>query len=251
MIVVCYHNGALGHCLSALFDCCTQEGGAVKFPSFSKGEHLHNHTQKSFFYKISHPTVDIEKEINNVIVSSSSNTEFGRLLALYMGIAKWSKQLPDFNVPTTFNQGTGSFGNQIEILSTTLSNKLDAPIGWFLNADYVFDILWYWEDPGKIVDFLKLIGLSPIENRVIEFTKLVTDSNQMYFDLIKNYYDTVEDICNQKDKKIDLTFFDTAIVHMLYLKRKQLHINDVDLLVQQPKSTLEFRNIIKENYHGN
>ena len=47
ILVLCYHNGALGHTVSALIDCCTKEG-----PSFVPGENLHHYNTKSLLYQI-------------------------------------------------------------------------------------------------------------------------------------------------------------------------------------------------------
>jgi hypothetical protein len=249
MLVLCYPNGALGHCFSALLDYCTVEGGAENYPIFINGKNLHQHKQKSHFYKISHPTVICNND--DTLISSTSNSDFGKLLILLMSLAKHSKKIPDFNNPLMLKQGSGSFGKQVEILSLTIRDKLEKRNDWFLNSDNIFDILWYWENVEDIVIFLKKLNLTPIENKVIEFANMVATSNQMYYNNIKHCFELVDDIVSSRDINLDLSFFDTTLVHMLLLKHiKAFDYRQIKLLVHSPKSTQDFINIIKEKHYG-
>ena len=154
MLVLCYHNGALGHTVTALMDCCTEEGN-VEFPSFVKGKNLHHHKPRSTFYKVRHPAIDINKEKaeGNTVISSSSFSTFGRLLIILMGLKKWTNAVPEFNSPVLFRQDGDSIQEQLEVLSNTLLDKVISDNGWFTDVDYVLILLTSSSNPVKYQNF--------------------------------------------------------------------------------------------------
>jgi hypothetical protein len=246
MLVVCYHNGALGHTLTALLDCCTEEGN-LGFPSFVKGKHLHNHKPQSTFYCVRHPMVDMdhERKIGNTIISSTSMTTHGRLLILLMGMIKNYKCCPEFNSPVFYNQGNGTFGEQIEVLSYTLQTKVNHG-QWFHDTDVVLDILNFWIDPDAVIKFIHDCGLTPNNLKVLEFCKLVTETNQEYFDTMQKCIKITNDVVDQQSYDINLNFFETAMCHSMLLEKTSKHYQDLLLLKSAPQSTDNFIEIFKD-----
>lgn len=247
MLALCYHNGALGHTVSALLDCCTKEGNK-NFPSFDKGKHLHHHKPRSNFYYIKHPIINItrERKLGNKIISSSSFSTAGRMLILLMGMIKTEGRCPEFNSPLFYNQGVGSFGEQIEVLSYTLLNKVCDDASWNLEVDYVLDILNFWYDPESVIKFLQDCDLTPDNSKVFEFCKLVSENNQEYFDTIQKCLKIRDDVINNYVCDIKLNFFETAMCHMLLLEQTSKDYRNILLLKSSPTSTANFIEIFKD-----
>lgn len=246
MLVLCYHNGALGHTVSALFDSCTKEG-RQDFPSFVPGKNLHHYKTKSTLYQVKHPDINVKQEqLSNVVVSSTSQSIPGRLLILLMGLEKHNNSRPEFNNPIVYKQTGKTFGEQLEILSLTLKDKVTNNSEWLMDTDYQLDIMDFWHNPSKIEIFLGKCGFTPMFNRVYEFCKLVADTNSKYFDNIQKCVTLVQDVINNKHYNIDLTFYQTAMCHMLLLQQTEKSHIDIKLLTQQPTSTADFIEIFKD-----
>jgi hypothetical protein len=184
MLVIHYHNGALGNTIGAMLSCCTEEGSS-SFPLFIVGKNLHHFAHNEKFYYIKHPNIDIEYErsIGNKLIYSTSESIFGKLLILMMGLYKFNNQLPEFNKPFLYKQGTGNYGEQIEILSLTLMDKID-----LMNqeSDIIFDIMWFWEDLNKIEKFLIDCGLTPDKLKIQRFVKQVKKQTKNILIGLKN-----------------------------------------------------------------
>jgi hypothetical protein len=220
MLAFCYHNGALGHTVTALMDCCTKEGNA-EFPSFVKGNNLHHHYPLSRFYQVKHPDIDMVKEraAGNTIISSSSFSTFGRLLIILMGLKKWKKAIPEFNKPVILRQDGVTIQEQIEVLSNTLLDKVHQSEGWFADADHVLDITSFWNSPAAVSLFLKECGLHPVDEKVEDFCHIVAESNQEYFNTIEKCVKISTDVTDGKEYAVDLDFFETAMCHMLVMQK--------------------------------
>jgi hypothetical protein len=246
MLILCYHNGALGHTVSALFDCCTKEGGQ-NFPSFVPDKNLHHYKTKSKLYQVKHPDINVKQEqLSNVVVSSTSHSISGRLLILLMGLEKHNNAHPEFNNPIVYKQTGKTFGEQLEILSLTLKDKVTKDSEWLVDTDYQLDIMDFWHNPSEIETCLVKCGFTPVFNRVDEFCKMVANTNSKYFGVIQKCLTIVQDVINNKHYNIDLTFYETAMCHMLLLQQTGKSHIDIKLLNQQPTSTADFIEIFKD-----
>lgn len=246
MVVLCYHNGALGHTVGALLDCCTKEG-TKDFPSFVANQNLHHYQLDSELYKVIHPVCNIQQERSNgnLVVSSSSKTQFGKLLILLMGLKKWVKNIPDLDNPVTYKQYGNDYGDQLEILSLDIQGKVNSDIDWFLDADNVLDITDFWNNPANIANFISDCQLTPDVDRVVKFCRLVAATNQLYYDSIKHCATVVADVIEQKIQKINLSFYEVAMCHSLLLTHYGQSHMDVKLLKTHPTST---KNLIELFY---
>ncbi len=248
MLVLCYHNGALGHTVTALMDCCTKEGN-VEFPSFVKGKNLHHHRPRSTFYKVRHPAIDINKEKaeGNTVISSSSFSTFGRLLIILMGLKKWTDAVPEFNSPVLLRQDGDSKQEQLEVLSNTLLDKVISDNGWFTDVDHVLDIVDFFKRPSQVSEFLARCGLHPIENRVENFCQLVAESNQEYVDTVENCAKITTDILDGKEYSVDLSFFEAAMCHMMLMQRTGKRFYEQPRRLQHfPVSTVDYIKLFKD-----
>jgi len=248
MLVLCYHNGALGHTVTALMDCCTEEGSS-EFPSFVKGKHLHHYLPQSKFYKVSHPIIDIAKEkaAGNTIISSSSFSTFGRLLIILMGLNKWSKAVPEFNAPVVFRQDGTTIQEQLEVLSNTLLDKISTDQWWFTDVDHVLDITNFFGEPNKVSTFLSNCGLHPIDEKVKSFCYAVAVSNQEYVDTIEKCVKISTDILDGKEYNVDLSFYETAMCHMLLMKHTGKRFYEQPHRLQYfPTSTVDYIKLFKD-----
>jgi len=252
MITLWYRTGGLGHAVSTIFDYGTVEGMGEGYPTFHTGQHLHHQVPHQKFYKICHPYIDIESEnkLGNIIVSSTSESDFGKLLIILMGLQKWTNKIPDASVPVNFNQilqgSENTFGDQIEILSQTIRDDITTQANWLTTGAKVFDVMWIWEDSGCIVEFLKSLNLTTIDDKVNKMCNDIRDTNQQYFNEIKKCFDICDNICNNISQDIELNFFSTAVVHMLLLKKLKIHdYTEVKLLQKQPRVTRDFKKLIQ------
>jgi len=248
MLVLCYHNGALGHTVGALMDCCTEEG-TQDFPSFVSGMHLHHHKSDSNFYKVCHPWIDIpkEKQHNNTVISASSYSTFGRLLIVLMGLKKWHKSVPNENSPLLYRQDGDVVQEQIEVLSNTLFDKVSTDTEWYLDVDHVLDITNFWNDPDHVSTFLTRCGLHPVDYKVQRFCQLVANNNQKYFDIIENCVKISNDILEGKVYDTGLDFFESAMCHMLLMKNLgRRFYEQPQRLKCFPASTLDYIKIFKD-----
>lgn len=238
MLVLCYHNGALGHSVGALLDCCSKEG-MKDFPSFTTNHNLHHYQLNSLLYQVSHPECNVNEERNrkNLVASSSSRTPFGKLLILLMGLKKWTKDVPEFNNPVTYKQQGNTYGEQLEILSLDLQGKVNSTDDWFLDADIVLDIVDFWHNPLNVADFISKCNLTPDLDRVDNFCQLVASSNQEYFNSIKQCIDIVDAVIQQNNQTIDLSFYEVAICHSLLLTHYGCSHIDTKILKEHPTNT--------------
>jgi len=247
MLVLCYHNGALGHTVGALIDCCTKEG-RQEFPSFVPGRNLHQHRSRTGLYRIQHPDIDIaqEQRNGNTVISSTSFSKNGRLLIMLMGLLKYSGSEPKFNNPVLYNQHGLLFGEQLEILSVTLKDKILSDHDWYVNTDYQLDITHFWDNTEAVEQFLINCKLTPVHDRVISFCSKVAETNSKYVDTIEKCVTLVQAVINNTQYKVDLTFYETAMCHMLLLcQTGKLH-TDIKLMQQLPTSSNDFIEIFKD-----
>lgn len=248
MLVLCYHNGALGHTVSALIDSCTKEGGQ-DFPSFVINKNLHNYTPRSGLYQVKHPYIDIEKERNrnNIVISSTSTSVSGRLLILLMGLLKSNAQTaPVFNEPVVYKQDGTLFGEQLEILSLTLKDKISQETDWYTDADFQLDIIDFWTNCQGIEKFLLDCGLTPMPVRILEFCQKVMETNAEYFDTIQKCVTIAHDVIHNQEYDIELTFYEAAMCHMLLLQHSNKTHQEIKLLQSMPNNTASFIKIFKE-----
>ena len=241
MIVLCYHNGALGNTTRALFECCTKEGNS-ELPSFLTGQNLHHFKPKDDIIHVKHPVCDVtsERKNNNIVVSSTSSSLYGRYMILLMGLKKWNSKVPAFNDPSTYKQDGNGFGEQLEILSLTLIKKTNQKNDWFENACYKIDILDYWNNVDNLCDTIKSCGLTPHYNKVKHFSGLVCKTNDIYFNKIKECYKVIDFVLEKRKRKIDLNFFQSAVCHGLLLHITKANHTEVKLIDQMPINTEDF-----------
>ena len=248
MLVLCYHNGALGHTVSALIDSCTKEGSG-NFPSFVTNKNLHHYMPQSKGYQIKHPYINIEQERNhnNTVISSTSSSVFGRLLILLMGLLKSNAQTtPVFNAPVQYKQDGTLFGEQLETLSLTLKDKISKEDDWYTDVDYQLDVVYFWTNPQGIEKFLLDCNLTPIPVRVLEFCQKVRETNAVYFDTVKKCVTIAHDVINNQEYDIDLTFYEAAMCHMLLLKHFDRPHQEIKLMQCMPTNTASFIQIFKD-----
>lgn len=247
MFVLCYHNGALGHTVSALIECCTKEGGR-EMPSFVKNKNLHHFVSQHKLHIVDHPQCNMQtrRDESYTVIASSSHSLQGRLLILLMGLSKWSKTIPDYNKPFMYNQGSGSYGEQLEILGLTLKDKIISEQCWFLDADIVLDIMSFWTNTKDVVYFLLQMGLTPDEQKVEAFCAEVRSTNQDYFDTVEKTCKVAEQVINNESVKIELSFFQEAMTYALLMNKYNIPLKQTKILMDKPTSTEHFRYIFKD-----
>lgn len=262
--IFCYTAGALGASVSGLIQYCTVEGTPGKKWNFKKNSHQENFSntrilkQIGIHHVIPHDMIDIEKEkqAGNIIITPSSRSVKGKLLILtmrYSKIANLQLGLSDFgltNLPTenncsSFHHYTAeSFGEKIEIHSDIVCNWITDELMWFLNADHVLDILDFWENPDNVVKWIRSIGLTPLPDLIFDFCFDLTLANNDYYRLITKVDTIFDDVINCIDKKIDLSFYETALIHAML--RNHYNVDDfknLKLLTNRPTSTMNFIDI--------
>lgn len=249
MIVLCYHNGALGRTVAALIECCTKEGSR-EFPSFVTGKNLHHYKPEEKLFQIKHPFCEVkkEKEFSNTVISSTSNSHIGRFLILLMGLKKWSKNEPKLNQQFLYNQTSSTYGEQLEVLSITLRDKVKSANDWYLDADCVLDILDFWDNHNAIIKWLTDCGFTPVSSKVHDFCQLVAESNRGYYDSILKCTQIVQDTIQHINYNIDLTFYETAMCHAMLSEYYNISHTDILLLKEHPKMLHDLANIfIRQN----
>jgi hypothetical protein len=244
MVVFCYHNGALGHVTSALIECCTQEGKR-DFPFFYQAESLHYYIAEQKLFCIKHPKCDIaqEKKLGNSVISASSFSDFGRYLILLMGLKKWNNKQPEYNHQVTYKQQGDTYGEQLEILSLTLQDKVKLDTDWFVNADYVLDITEYWHNPHGVAEWLTSCGFTPNLDQVKYFCQQVVKTNQVYYNTISKCVEIVDAVTANINQVVDLSFYEIAMCHSMLLSRYKKSHTKIQLLKTPPSSTRDLANI--------
>ena len=101
----------------------------------------------------------------------------------------------------------------------------------------------FWNNPNEIVKWLTQCGFTPVIELVYKFCKLVSRSNQQYYDDIVKCVKVVDDVINNRISAVDLTFYETAMCHALLLTNfKRSHV-DIKLFQEHPTNTQHFINI--------
>jgi len=250
MLILCYHSGALGHTVSALLDSCTIEKG--EFPLFIKDKNLHHYKSKKV--TLSHPIIDIakENELGNTVVSSTSHSNFGKILILHMGIYKISS-IEEVSEITEKNYSffgknilsTHSYGEKLEILSKTIRDKLTNNGDWFTDVTPNLDILSFWNNTSAVVRFIEECGLAPDYTKVTKFCNLVVETNKKYYNDVMRWDAIVNLIIANNRQPLNLSFHDTVMIHSMLLTKMNLCHRDVKLLHILPTSTDDFINIVR------
>ena len=238
MLIFCYHNGALGHATMALIETCTKEGNSL-FPSFVDQQNLHHYIPQCILYQSKHPECNVfaEQALGNKVACSTSTTYFGRYLILLMGLKKWVGSVPDHNDPVTYKQIGQTYGEQLEILSVTLKDKIISDSDWYVDCDYKLDIVDYWQRPEHVSAWLTNLGFDPVHKRVEEFCKLVSAANQLYYNTVVKCHQIVDNIILKKIHEINLSFYETAMCHSLLLRHYNVSHIDLKSLQTRPTST--------------
>ena len=244
MLMLCWHNGAMGHVTMALLECCTNEGNR-EFPSFVPGQNLHHFRSSCGWYRTRHPNCDIpaERKLGNRTLACTSRSDFGRFLILLMGLEKSIGSTPKFNSPITYKQEGQTYGDQLESLSLTLRDKVYSERDWLMDADMCLDVLDYWQSPASICQLLSDCGLTPVINRVHEYCHLVSASNQRFFDKIATCRNVVDHVFNKADLQIELDFWQVAVCHAMLLHRSRMSHEDVLIFDRHPMHTRNFMEI--------
>ena len=244
MISLCYHNGALGHCAMALLECCTVEGNGT-MPEFHRGKNLHHYKFDEAIVKHCHPDCDVNNEQNNgnLVLSSTSNTAFGRYLIILMGLYKWNNCIPNYNQDVVYDQSGENFGEELETLSLTLKDKIKNN-DWYADSDVCLEILDYWKNTKNIIQVIKQCNLTPIVSQVEMLCDSVVKSNSEYLSKIENCYTIANDVLENKIYTIDVDFLETAIVHGILLDSTGVSHTELKLLTQLPTSTEDFIRIL-------
>jgi hypothetical protein len=246
MLSFCYHNGALGYATMALIETCTKEGNS-EFPSFVSQQNLHHYVPRCVLFRVKHPYCDVfaEQALGHKVACSTSTTYFGRYLILLMGLKKWIGNLPTYNDPVVYKQFGQTYGEQLEILSLTLRDKTQSDSDWYIDSDYKLDIVDYWQNPLQVSTWLAQLGFAPIYKRVEEFCKLVSGSNQFYYNSVENCQQIVDDIILKKVRNINLSFYETAMCHSMLLRYYNVSHTELKLLHSPPTSTSHLIGILK------
>jgi hypothetical protein len=241
MLVFCYHNGAMGNSTMALIETCTKEGTA-KFPSFFEKQNLHHYKRQGVLFQLKHPVCNVEQEqsLGNQVACSTATTNFGRYLILLMGLKKWVGDEPDLDHRVIYKQYGQTYGEQLEIVSVTINDKVKSDTDWFMDADHVLDIVNFWNNHLKVIEWIEKCGFTPNHMLVEKFCKKVAHTNQYYYDIISHCFNVVDSVIQSKVHPIELSFYETAMCHSLLLDHyKKSHI-DIKLLDQSPTSTKNF-----------
>ena len=238
MLVFCYHNGAMGHVTMALIETCTKEG-TNKFPSFFDQQNLHHYIPQGVLYQLKHPECNVSEEqaAGNKVACSTSMSHFGRYLILLMGLKKWIGSVPDYNDSVVYKQLGQTYGEQLEILSVTLRDKIQSDLDWYVDSDYALDIVDYWSNPAHVLKWIEQLGFSPVHDRVEEFCKIVSTSNQTFYDSVAKCQKIVDDVILKNVRDINLSFYETAMCHSMLLMRYNVSHIDLKLLHAPPIST--------------
>lgn len=228
----------------ALLECCTKEGNR-KFPSFVAGKNLHHFQPRHRWYQPRHPHCNIaeERALGNKTLSCTSRSDHGRFMIVLMGLNKWIGNQPQFNFPVTYKQTGSSYGDQLEILSLTLRDKIYRDSDWLLDADQILDVLDYWKDHDAVIQVVTDCGLTPIPQRVREFCSIASNSNQEFLDKVSTCRDVVNWVIEKKDHALSLDFFQVAICHSMLLQNFGVQHQDVLLFQTHPTHTKDFMEI--------
>jgi hypothetical protein len=225
----------------ALIETCTKEGNS-EFPSFFDQQNLHHYKPECVLFQLKHPQCDIdtEQQSGNIIACSTATSCFSRHLVLLMGLKKWIGATPDLDCPVTYKQYGQTYGEQLEIISLTLRDKVMLDSDWYLDADHVLDITKFWNNHSSVIKWLSACGFTPDQDRVIKFCNSISHANQYYYDVVARCFDIVKDVVKGKIYPIELSFYETAICHSLLLQHYGKSHVEVKLLNGAPISTKSF-----------
>jgi hypothetical protein len=169
----------------------------------------------------------------------------GRFLILLMALKKWNNDEPEYNHQAVYKQHGSTYGEQLEILSLTLLDKVKLDSDWFVDTHYVLDVLDYWNNVSNVVDWLRNIGLTPIPDRVDIFCQQVAKTNQHYYNIINKCADIVKDTVLGKDYNINLSFYEVAVCHAMLLNHYNKPHTETKLLLTSPTHIHNLRNIFQ------
>jgi len=157
----------------------------------------------------------------------------------------YNKKLPPYDRHYTYPENSTD-AEKIEIVALNLRVMLNKSIEEFhihRVPDYYIDVLWYWQNPNAIIDFIIKCGWHPKAEKVVEFCKRVINFNEMYYNITKNSFDTYNQVIKQIDAPCNLTFYETAVVHSLLMNHyygAESDVSNVKLIHKIPTSTAEF-----------
>jgi len=247
MLVLCYHNGALGHTVAALLDSCTDE--KREFPLFIENKNLHHYKPTTISLRHPHCDVDQELKCGNTVISSTSHSQFGRLLILNLGLNK----SPPYVVITENNylkfgeniKDSFSYGEKVEIISNTIKDKILSDNDWFSDIPINLDILSFWNDPISVANFISKCGKVPDLQKVNDFCDLVIKTNSKYFNQVTHWFQIVDLILSNKECSLNLSFYDIVMIHSILINKLNLNIQEIKLLTGPPSNTKDFINLIR------
>jgi hypothetical protein len=117
-------------------------------------------------------------------------------------------------------------------------------------VDIKFDVLWFWNDVDKVINFLLECNLTPIEESVKIFCASIADTNQQYFDMVNKCFTIAQDVLDNKNYDCELTFFETAMIRSILLQKTNISRHDFLILNSTPACIADFKKLFKENNHG-
>jgi hypothetical protein len=242
------------HTLAALLDYCTIEGGLEGYPRMEDHllHHMFEHQRVKPFYqdynlsKTGHP-IDPATHIKAVSLDNSAAD------------LRWSKCIDNRGL-TTVPEAANTFGTRAQdhfgkILLQLIHNNIVEDIGYAQletttltlvdvlkhqteYPDKWIDITWYWDNPDAIIDAIWECGLTPNDKKVKEFCTLVANLNSRYYNTVQHSYKVYRAVVEQVGLPIELTCYETAIVHALLIMQHQPA--KVKLIHSIPTNTEEF-----------
>jgi hypothetical protein len=224
------------HTLSALLDYCTVEGGLDGYPNITGHllHHMFDHQRVRPFYQdynLSKTGIPIDPTTHVKVVMLDNS----------LPDLRWSKCIDNRWLTDTTELveqlGTVARDDRGRLLLHLIHNDVDIGIDYsvdeleantltlvnILDTDQVFheydiDITWYWEDPKSIGTTIQNCGFTPIAEKVNEFCKQVAKQHSKYYNTVQHSFEVFESIIDKVSQPIELTYYETAIVHALLIR---------------------------------
>lgn len=237
----------MGNTIRSMIQSCTVQG-AGELPNFIKDRNLH-HYPESALIELTHVLPkDIRKNNEkDVLIAVTAKSDFYKVLVDTMSFGKWYGKFPSYNDLIKYkNYNNKNFGEQIEKFSMSLIDFVSDDIDQQNIADYNFDIQWLFENKQKTIDFLERLDLTVEHHKLDEFLKGVFYINETFINIVKKCYNIAELCINDIDQAIDISFYETCLIHFLLAKHYGTPYNKIKLLTRIPNSTEEFNKIFKE-----
>lgn len=195
--------------------------------------------------EVQHPDCDVKavQQSGRKVFSASSKSDFGRFLIVLMGLEKWTGKVPEYNNPSLYKQTGSTYGEQLEVLSLTMKDKVYNDADWFVNTDYMLDILDYWHSSERIEQWIHDCGYTPVPELVKDFCRLVAETNQTYYNKIQMCFDAVDKILHGTNSVIDLDFLQVVICHSKLLHMSKQNHQTVKLFTEHPTRTQDFNRL--------